>query len=226
MTGSDGSIVISVNVASEEARLVVPGKKVEINCTNNIRHAVHGTSVEYRVSVGSQRVHPKLPNIIRYNRESVQIWQELSKTQFLKLQSVKPRGEWRLLVMCARTRSCVCKRYWFSPTCKWLIVCTRICHWRRRLLPHFPPSFDCGIRWPESVFHWERSWSRWCFHRSSTELYRQSKKQVCIHDWTVACDWAGAVMPENHEKSEVISDRPTDMVNYRVAYTRLKTRYG
>ena len=23
-------------------------------------------------------------------------------------------------------------------------------------------------------------------------------------------DWAGAVMPENHEKSEVISDRPTD----------------
>ena len=27
---------------------------------------------------------------------------------------------------------------------------------------------------------------------------------------TVACDWAGAVMPENHEKSEVISDQPTD----------------
>ena len=26
----------------------------------------------------------------------------------------------------------------------------------------------------------------------------------------VACDWAGAVMPENHEKSEVISDGPTD----------------
>ena len=32
---------------------------------------------------------------------------------------------------------------------------------------------------------------------------------------TVACDWAGAVMPENHEKSEVISDRPTNIVNYR-----------
>ena len=30
-------------------------------------------------------------------------------------------------------------------------------------------------------------------------------------------------MPKNHEKSEVISDRPTDMVNYRVACTRLKT---
>ena len=33
-------------------------------------------------------------------------------------------------------------------------------------------------------------------------------------------------MPENHEKSEVISDRPTDrqtdIVNYRVALTRLK----
>ena len=29
-------------------------------------------------------------------------------------------------------------------------------------------------------------------------------------------------MPENHEKSEVISDRPTDIVNYRVACTRLK----
>ena len=32
---------------------------------------------------------------------------------------------------------------------------------------------------------------------------------------TVACDWAGAVMPENHEKSEVISDWPTNIVNYR-----------
>ena len=31
----------------------------------------------------------------------------------------------------------------------------------------------------------------------------------------VACDWAGAVMPENHEKSEEISDRPTNIVNYR-----------
>ena len=34
-------------------------------------------------------------------------------------------------------------------------------------------------------------------------------------------------MPQNHEKSEVISDRPTDrqtdIVNYRVALTRLKT---
>ena len=29
-------------------------------------------------------------------------------------------------------------------------------------------------------------------------------------------------MPENHEKSEVISDGPTDIVNYRVACTRLK----
>ena len=54
-------------------------------------------------------------------------------------------------------------------------------------------------------------------------------KQVCIHESTVAWDWAGAVMPENHEKSEVISDRPTDrqtdrqtdIVNYRVALTRL-----
>ena len=34
-------------------------------------------------------------------------------------------------------------------------------------------------------------------------------------------------MPENHEKSEVISDRPTDIVNYRLALTRLKTKiYG
>ena len=31
-------------------------------------------------------------------------------------------------------------------------------------------------------------------------------------------------MPENHEKSEVISDRPTAIVNYRVACTRLKTK--
>ena len=26
-------------------------------------------------------------------------------------------------------------------------------------------------------------------------------EQVRIHESTVACDWAGAVMPENHEKS-------------------------
>ena len=41
-------------------------------------------------------------------------------------------------------------------------------------------------------------------------LYEFYKKQVRIHESTVACDWAGAVMPENHEKSEVISDRQTD----------------
>ena len=33
-------------------------------------------------------------------------------------------------------------------------------------------------------------------------------------------------MPENHEKSEVISDQPTDIVNYRVACTRLKRERG
>ena len=30
------------------------------------------------------------------------------------------------------------------------------------------------------------------------------KKQVRIHESTVACDWAGAVMPENHEKNEIL----------------------
>ena len=29
------------------------------------------------------------------------------------------------------------------------------------------------------------------------------KKQVRIHESTVACDWAGAVMPENHEKNKI-----------------------
>ena len=28
-------------------------------------------------------------------------------------------------------------------------------------------------------------------------------KQVRIHESTVACDWAGAVMPENHEKNKI-----------------------
>ena len=30
------------------------------------------------------------------------------------------------------------------------------------------------------------------------------KQQVRIHESTVACDWAGAVMPENHEKNEIL----------------------
>ena len=42
------------------------------------------------------------------------------------------------------------------------------------------------------------------------ERHRPKREQVRIHESTVACDWAGAVMPENYEKSEVISDRPTD----------------
>ena len=29
-------------------------------------------------------------------------------------------------------------------------------------------------------------------------------KQVRIHESTVACDWAGAVLPENHEKNEIL----------------------
>ena len=29
---------------------------------------------------------------------------------------------------------------------------------------------------------------------------KKDRKQVRIHESTVACDWAGAVMPENHEK--------------------------
>ena len=29
---------------------------------------------------------------------------------------------------------------------------------------------------------------------------QNSDKQVRIQESTVACDWAGAVMPENHEK--------------------------
>ena len=29
-------------------------------------------------------------------------------------------------------------------------------------------------------------------------------KQVRIHESTVACDWAGAVMPENHEKNKIL----------------------
>ena len=30
------------------------------------------------------------------------------------------------------------------------------------------------------------------------------RKQVRIHESTVACDWAGAVMPEKHEKNEIL----------------------
>ena len=33
---------------------------------------------------------------------------------------------------------------------------------------------------------------------------RGETKQVRIHESTVACDWAGAVMPENHEKNEIL----------------------
>ena len=51
---------------------------------------------------------------------------------------------------------------------------------------------------------------------------RKTEENKFVYTTEQSCDWAGAVMPENHEKSEVISDRPTDMVNYRVACTRLK----
>ena len=33
------------------------------------------------------------------------------------------------------------------------------------------------------------------------EEKEMERKQVRIHESTVACDWAGAVMPENHEKN-------------------------
>ena len=51
------------------------------------------------------------------------------------------------------------------------------------------------------------------WHTVLAIFIENKKKQVRIHDWTVACDWAGAVMPENHEKSEVISDGPTHRHN-------------
>ena len=58
---------------------------------------------------------------------------------------------------------------------------------------------------------------------TGTELkLRGPQKQVRIHEANSRVYWAGAVMPENHEKSEVILDRQTDKVNYRVALTRLK----
>ena len=37
--------------------------------------------------------------------------------------------------------------------------------------------------------------------RSLPNFLNLFKKQVRIHESTVACDWEGAVMPKNHEKS-------------------------
>ena len=55
-------------------------------------------------------------------------------------------------------------------------------------------------------------------------------EQGRIHGWTVACDWAGAVIPEHHTKkinqtllrTEQRTDRQTDEAGYRVACTRLQ----
>ena len=33
---------------------------------------------------------------------------------------------------------------------------------------------------------------------TGSNLKREESEQVRIHESTVACDWAGAVMPENH----------------------------
>ena len=47
-----------------------------------------------------------------------------------------------------------------------------------------------------------------------------------------ACDWAGAVMPKTKQKAienkvitdrhKVITEQPTDIVNYSIAFARLK----
>ena len=63
-----------------------------------------------------------------------------------------------------------------------------------------------GFRWAFTCFIGRMT----AFHSYWLLLLCFFEKQVRIHESTVACDWAGAVMPENHEKSEVISDRPTD----------------
>ena len=38
----------------------------------------------------------------------------------------------------------------------------------------------------------------------SRSSFWKEKKQVRIHESTVACDWAGAVMPKNHEKNKIL----------------------
>ena len=39
---------------------------------------------------------------------------------------------------------------------------------------------------------------------AGTDGSRLLQEQVRIHESTVACDWAGAAMPENHEKNEIL----------------------
>ena len=51
------------------------------------------------------------------------------------------------------------------------------------------------------------------------------KKQVRIHESTVACDWAGAVMPENYEK-KCAEDAAVEYHLLVKGSTRARARFG
>ena len=50
----------------------------------------------------------------------------------------------------------------------------------------------------ESDHYGEKNTEKALYFHISAEQSVLGDKQVRIHESTVACDWAGAVMPENH----------------------------